>query len=567
MPSAARGRARGAGERYEARTSTRDSQSCARAMRVPAHQEAVGAAVSHQITAGVRGCSGCARSRPRNTQKALSSCHQDGDNSPARVMHILVPDTNFFLQCCDYETLDWSLVTSDVDVTIAVPRTVQREIDRHKDGGNARRASRARKASALFAQVIDSDDNRITKSFRGVTVSVELLVPKIATEDFPGLDLQNPDDQIVAEALWVKQQRPGAEVTFISNDTAALMTAKTQQLPFQRLPIEWMLPPEKDERDRTIDELRKTVARLSSQHPELAFTLPALPDKRVSVRVTVFPELTGSEIETVMDEIGAEFPMQSDFPQEPPARKRGTSGLIAAHFANPLEQWKPAGTQEIDHYQKKAYPEWARQVRSELENIHHRLNGGLLSTVTLVVANTGQQPAKRLLVTLQAQGTILFGVPSESDSDDTGQEKPLLPAPPTPPAGRYVNIADRFMELHAMSGVFPGRSEFNVPDLAGLWRPQRHDPNNLYWKPHRPAEEATEWTLECDEFRHQHEPYSLAIPFRPASVAEGTVTGAIRCLAHASNLPERVELVIPVRIHVERGDTLDQIREELFRLR
>jgi hypothetical protein len=68
-------------------------------------------------------------------------------------MHIFVPDTNFFLQCFDYTMLDWSPVTDDTTITIAVPRVVQKEIDQHKDGGNGRRASRARRAWGLFAQV------------------------------------------------------------------------------------------------------------------------------------------------------------------------------------------------------------------------------------------------------------------------------------------------------------------------------------------------------------------------------------------------------------------------------
>ncbi|WP_419689436.1 PIN domain-containing protein [Burkholderia theae] len=482
-------------------------------------------------------------------------------------MHILVPDTNFFLQCLDYQTLDWSLVTEDIDVTVAVPRAVQREIDRHKDGGNARRASRARKASGLFAQVIDSGNNRITTIVRNFTISIELLMSRIKAEEFPELDLQNSDDQIVAEALWVRRQRPDVQVTFISNDTAALVTAKSQQLSFQRLPSLWMLPPEKDERDRTIDELRKTVARMSSQHPKLTFDLPDIPDNRISAKVTLFPALTESEIETLMGEIRAQFPMESDFPQEPPARHNDRLFSLVARFANPLEQWKPASAQEIDHYQKEAYPKWLRLIRSELESIHHRLNDGLFSTFTLVVGNTGQQPAKNLLVTFQVEGAIIFGVPAISDDgDDIDHEKPLFAAPPTPPAGEFVNTADRFIALNAMPNIFAPKLEGRIPDLSSIWTTQRHDPNGFYWKPCRPTEETMEWVLECDEFRHQHEPYALEISFRPDSATEGNVTGAIRCLAHASNLPERVELVIPVRVQVARGDTIEQVREGLFRL-
>jgi hypothetical protein len=483
-------------------------------------------------------------------------------------MHILVPDTNFFLQCLDYQELDWSLVTEDTDVTVAVPRAVQREIDRHKDGGNARRASRARKAWNLFARVIDSDDNRITTPLRNFTVNIELLMSSIKAEDFPELDLQNPDDQIVAEALCVERRQSGARVTFISNDTAALVTAKSQQLAFQRLPSQWMLPPEKDERDRTIDDLRKTVARLSSQQPELSFALPDAPDSRISVQVALYTALTTTEIETLICEACEQFPMETNFPQAPPKRHDDPIFGLAARLANPLDQWKPASAQEIDQYQKKAYPAWLHQFRSELENIHHRLNNRLFSTIRLTIGNPGQQPAKNLLVSFQAEGALIFGVPpTDDDGENTDHENPPFTAPPTPPAGKYVSIADHFMALHAMSGTFVSGLDHRVPDLSRLLTTQRHDRNSFYWKPHRPTEEITEWALECDEFRHQHEPHAMEIAFRPDSATEGNVTGAIRCLAHASNLPDRVELVIPVRVQITRGDTVNQVREELFRLR
>ena len=486
-----------------------------------------------------------------------------------RAMQIFVPDTNFFLQCLDYHELDWSLLTDDLHIAIVVPRTVQREIDRHKDGGNGRRASRARKAWSLFAQVIDSNDNRVTTRIKNRDLSIELLMPKIRADDFPDLDLQNADDQIVEEALWFKQRRPNNCVTLISNDTAALATAKSQQLPFQRLPQQWMLPPEKDERDKTIDELRKRVERLSSQHPEIAFTLPDIPDKVISSNVTLFPALTKAEIEFLIDEVRNQFPMQEHFPQEPPARRGGSLyDSVAAQLRSPHEQWAPASAQEIDHYQKKAYPEWLRETKSKLENIHRRMNADLFSTFTLTIENTGQQPAEKLLISCLAEGSIIFGAPSQ-DCDDSGpdDEKSWLTAPPVPPAGKYVDAFARFRAAGGFSEMFSRSREHSFSDVASILASQRHDPNSFYWKPLPPKQEAAQWLLTCDEFRHQHEPHALKLKFRPDPAAEGKVAGAIRCQAHASNLPERVELVIPIRVQIVRGNTVEQVREELSRLR
>jgi hypothetical protein len=449
-----------------------------------------------------------------------------------------------------------------------VPRVVQREIDRHKDGGNARRASRARKAWALFAQVIDSDDNRLTKEVGNYNISLELLMPKISAYDFPYLDLQNPDDQIVAEALWVRRHRPDDSLTFLSNDTPALTTAKSQKLPFLRLPEQWMLQPEKDERDRMIEELRKQVQVLSSQKPELAFVLPDVPDNRVSTEITLFPELGVTDISTLMDEIQAQFPMEKSFPEEPPARKEGTLFELAALMTSRFEQWEPADAKDIVHYQKKSYPEWLRQIEFELKDIHQRLNVDLFSTVTLVLENQGQQPARSVLISVQAEGAIIFGAPpKKGDGDKPDSARSLITAPPTPPSGKYVNLADRFMNMTAVPDYFGRGNGPAIPDFTTMLADHRHDPNVFYWKLARPTGETTEWELECDEFRHQHEPYQLKIPLRPNPVSEGNISGVIRCKAHASNLPNVVELLVPVRIRVARGDTLSQIRSELYRMR
>jgi hypothetical protein len=479
-------------------------------------------------------------------------------------MHIFVPDTNFFLQCFDYTMLDWSPVTDDTTITIAVPRVVQKEIDQHKDGGNGRRASRARRAWGLFAQVIDSAEDRVTAQLKSVTISLELLMPKIKAGDFPELNLQNPDDQIVAEALWVKQQHPDATVTFLSNDTPALTTAKSQHLPFLRLPQQWMLPPEKDERDKTIDELHKQIKALSTQQPELAFVLPGATDKRISASVTLFPELDDTDAEALMDVIRAQFPMETSFPNEPPAREDDGIFALGAMLAHRFDQWEPASAQAIDHYQKKAYPEWLRQIKSELRDIHHKLNANLLSKVTVMLENRGQLPAKNLLLTFEAQGSLIFGaLPKRRNDGENDNAKPLLTAPPTPPSGAYVNVADRFMRMTtAPDFLSPGIGR-SIPDITAMLATQRHDPNSFYWKPNRPTVEATEWTLECDEFRHQHEPYQVEIPFRANPASEGEASGVIRCKVHASNLPNVVELLIPVRINVERGDTLNLVRNEL----
>lgn len=462
--------------------------------------------------------------------------------------------------------LDWSLVTDDREIVIVVPRAVQREIDRHKDGGNARRAARARKSWSLFAKLIDSGEVRMTTEIKDRRVGLELLMPKIRAEDYPDLDFADPDDLIVAEALWVQQQHASDHVTFVSNDTPAIMTAKSHNLHYQRPPEQWMLPPEKDERDKTIEELRKQIKALNEQSPYLVFETINISATPGAFELTLFPELDYSEVSILMDEIKLRFPMQTDFSEQPPTRP-GNVGLGYAPMIQRLvsdRRWEPVGEQRIKRYQERDYPEWLEKIESGLRVMHAKLNVGLRKSIQVSLENKGQQPARNLLVTYSADGPIIFATPErESDKDESSGDDFLLTPPPSAPTGRYVSRLDQF------GGIAHNAIASAVPfphDFSSLLQNPRHDSNAFYWKPHRPKDESQVWALECDEFRHQHEPFSLDLVFRPEPLSEGEISASLRCSAHASNIPKQIELILPVRIRVLRGNTMDRVREELQRL-
>lgn len=482
-------------------------------------------------------------------------------------MHYFIPDTNLFLQCYDYEMLDWSLVTDDSDIVIAVPRTVQREIDRHKDGGNVRRAARARKTWTLFAQVLDSDNAVMTSEVKGKTVSLELLIPRIRAEDYPDLNFDDPDDLIVAEALWVKQQRDASQVTLISNDTPAIMTARSQNLDYRRPPDQWKLPPERDERDKTIEELRKQVKVLTDQHPALSFMTPGTSAFPAMFEFTLFPALDDADISILMNEIRAHFPMQADFSAEPDLQtgtgSLGFAPIVQRVFDN--RRWTPADEQSIARYQHKDYPAWLEKTESTLRGIHHELNAGLRASIQVTLENKGQQPARSLLVTYRAEGPIVFVVPARDSSDDENTEDPLfLVAPPVAPAGYYATPMD-FLSLADRSIGNMSTAHFR-PSIASLLPNKPRDPNSFYWRPRRPETETQVWTLECNEFRHLHEAFSLDLAFRPATLSIGEVTASLRCSAHASNVPDQIECILPVRIRIVPGNTMDRVRDELLHL-
>jgi predicted ribonuclease YlaK len=106
-------------------------------------------------------------------------------------MLIFFVDTNFFLQCRDPRQLPWADVADGNDVVVLIPRTVQKEVDQKKQGGNSRRAKRARKASSLFREVLGALELR--KVVREAGPRVELSFPPPPDpnrERLPQLDLE-----------------------------------------------------------------------------------------------------------------------------------------------------------------------------------------------------------------------------------------------------------------------------------------------------------------------------------------------------------------------------------------
>jgi predicted ribonuclease YlaK len=94
-------------------------------------------------------------------------------------------------------------------VLVLIPRTVQKEVDQHKQAGNSRRARRARKASSLFREILGAPELR--KVVREVGPRVELSFPPLPDPNRkrpPQLDLEQPDDRIVEEALAYGEAHP-----------------------------------------------------------------------------------------------------------------------------------------------------------------------------------------------------------------------------------------------------------------------------------------------------------------------------------------------------------------------
>ena len=141
-------------------------------------------------------------------------------------MRVIFADTNLFIQCRDLSQLPWRNVFADDRLLIIIPRAALDEIDSHKQDGNTRRASRARKASSFFRTIILSESPKAI--IRDDAPHVEL---SFATPPEPGgynsysLDLSRPDDRIIDEALQYAHRIQPIRLSYLLRFTP-ILTAK-----------------------------------------------------------------------------------------------------------------------------------------------------------------------------------------------------------------------------------------------------------------------------------------------------------------------------------------------------
>jgi hypothetical protein len=178
-------------------------------------------------------------------------------------IRVLFLDTNVFLQCLDLSQIHWDDISKNNDLLLLISKPVLDDIDRFKHGGNARRATRARKATSFFRTILESKTPIFNVRESAPKVDITFAPPVTLSEkDFESLDFSRPDDRIIAEALDFKLNYKAGSVALLTHDTNPILTAKLCSLEYVLVPDNWILPPEPDMRDKELTELRNRVKEL-----------------------------------------------------------------------------------------------------------------------------------------------------------------------------------------------------------------------------------------------------------------------------------------------------------------
>ena len=471
---------------------------------------------------------------------------------------VFFSDTNLLLQCRAVESLPWEqLADGASDVLVVIPRTVQTEIDRLKQDGNARRSRRAREVSSRLREMVRANDCRMSFSSGTVAVCLALAGPRSKAAPRPDdLDLEHNDDRIVDEALaWSHVN--GEQVSLLTHDVGMMTTARHFGLPFVEIPLDWLLAPEPDERDKENAALKRELAALKALHPVIGavFRRSNTELGRLVIEVVKYRDMDNEEVDALVERIREYRPQATSFGDVPPARPMTFIGAA-------MQRWRPPSDFEIRKYVDDAYPGWIRKVRDQLRGLAGTLEYPTRrALVHLEIENIGSKPAQSARLQLVARGGLMF-LP-EPDENEAGSvdEQPSFPPPPQPPTGKWVAGAfglglDQLVPLSDTKRLL-GAADF----LAASMPPKPRDPSKFYWETggHRISEE---WELTCQQFMHKVGPFSFQVPvFVPRDVA--VTRGALELTIAASNLPEPFRRVVPVDVRY-REASIDEVVETLI---
>jgi hypothetical protein len=475
----------------------------------------------------------------------------------------LFADTNVFLQCKPVQELKWDAFGTWERIELVITRPVQTEIDALKDGGNARRSARARLASALIDELLETEGSRMELRAQPpvhLTLRHDLRRDESASDV---LDYAERDDQLVGTALKFLRSQPDGAVRLLTNDTGPKASAKAVGLEYVAIPLDWLIAPELDETERQLNRLRAENERLRGQEP--AVELEALPPFHVKVEsaLQVYRPLAASESDALLAELTTRFPLATDFgPTQAQERVLDTPGMSTL-LAQRKERFEPASAEQIAEY-KAEYEKWTESCRTLLIGLPKMLNRQTVwPRLTVRIKNAGTRPAEAALVTLTVTGK-LYLMPPRRQNDEADEKKadgPMpLPRAPAAPKGTWRRV-DLFSNLPsaAMRDVFAGASYLGLDTVRPVlpYMPEPRDPNDFYFKQGRRGRPAQVISYECAQWRHAGAPEDFEIdvlcPAKP-----GKHGGLITVTVQAANLSEPAELRLPVSIQVQEVSCVDE---------
>jgi len=429
---------------------------------------------------------------------------------------ILFVDTNFFLQCNNYNQVNWSDITSDELIELYIARPVQEEIDKLKNDGNSRRAKRARNTNSFFRKILLSENLILNDNIGDIKI-VFRFADNYTREQLLStgkkLDLSRPDDEIIASLIKFIQDTKAENAFLLTHDTNPILTAKSNNIPVKIIPDNWLLSPESDDRDKKIKHLEDELKKAKAKEPLIicSFKIDSLllDDRPISLEFKKFNDLHQSELEYLLGVFQKRYPLKANFSDE--LEKKDPEIILPrslSPFHNIRKEYIPPTANEIEKYMNELYPHWVGELRKYFENYPKSKNYyERIKQFSFSIQNDGSAPVENLILEFKVIKGALIAPPNFEElieSYSTGNP----PKAPEAPKGHWKIIENSMFSAlnsikNSMEAIPPN---FDREILSAPIIPKPHDRYGFYWEDDKPSVEQSVWIYLCDEFRHKSAP-------------------------------------------------------------
>lgn len=460
----------------------------------------------------------------------------------------LVADTNLFIQCRALADLPWERDFASFDeVTVIVTRPVQKEIDGQKKRRESRVGKRARDAASFLRDRILADEPFVIRDKRP-HVSLEVRLEIKATSAWPPeLDLDDPDDHIVACGLILSKGAPDLDTRLLTHDGGPMGSAKSVGLGLWPIPDDWLRPPEPSSDGRRIQQLERRLRLFEKQGPMVQLDCE---DCSGSAAIDIHYErpeyspLSQGEVAELTASLAHNVPPTALVDNS--AERRAKFGLEIG------KTFKPVTERDIQHYIEVRHPKWLKKCATYLGNLHTLLAERTPpATLRIVARNIGSQPATSALIEFQISGDLLI-IPSASLLKDSHTDTDIgLPWPPPVPKGKWVD-SFRIVGVDSWTKAVTLKT---IGDLSSISFPEKRDSNSWYYRGGMPDSFQKEFALSCEQWRHASGPKSFDVSLSVSGeVGEGLFAGTL----HAENLPTPQKITVPIRCPPAAGSTYSE---------
>jgi len=489
--------------------------------------------------------------RPRNSKKI-----------------VIFPDTNLFLQYKDLKELKWDEITDAQEICLLISRGVQKEIDEHKRSESRRRAKRAKKTYSLFREVLQHPNDRLV--IIESSPRLELTLSRITIEKELincSLDLDHPDDQLVGEAIQYLHENSEVNVLVLSNDTRPISSAKHCGVPCKFIPDSWLLAPEPDEQDKKINELERKIKELKNEYPQIKLSCENVDGNvidSISMKVLTYDDLNDDQYDEIISVVTKTYPLVEDLSELSKSISVPELTREQRFFGSKYIFRRPS-EKAINDYRER-YEKWLVDIKATFSGLRKNLNEQSRKVDLLIsLGNNGSVPALNLVIEFIGYGEFLIKYGNDLKSLDKDIK---LPHPPKAPRGSwelvhrsgslleiahagqlFAHASQLFSERYGSSAkvslAYPNSSIMSdISKYQGIAQRDRHA---FYLKDDEVNLHRSILSCECAEFRHKVEEEVFRIQLVTPSDKKIS-NGAFKCRVTASNLPNPVELTIPITV-------------------